>query len=67
MTNHSGGNRIVAFKNGCAPDLKATFTITLKNSDWVEAKKTLYADSEKEKFTPLDEGSCKDAPDRPGH
>ena len=61
MSNHSSGKNIVMFKNGCAPTLKTIFTVTMKKTDWAEAKTMMYADGDK--YTPLDKDSCKDSAD----
>ena len=54
VSNHSSGRKIVAFKNGCAEaGVATTWTVTMKKSDWAEAKNMLFEDGKK--YTPLDQ------------
>ena len=59
QSNHSSGRTIVAFKNGCAEKgLSTKWTVTMKKTDWAEAKTMLFEDGKQ--FTPLDLESCVD-------
>ena len=51
---------MIAFKNGCASkNVKTDWTITMKKTDWDEARKLSFQDGDK--FTPILDSSCVDA------
>ena len=58
LQKHSDGRSMVVIKNSCIPTFAAGFSVTMKNEDWAYAKTQLFADGDK--FTPLEEDSCKD-------
>jgi hypothetical protein len=58
--NHSSGRTMVAFKNACSKqNVKTIWTVTMKKTDWDEARKMSFEDGDK--YTPILDSSCKDA------